>query len=284
MSSTAFELSLAAKRSPAPASASLALQAIAGLVFLGADCYPLNATSCCLAAVYWLLFADSCRQRSACARSQNFVIGGGLILWILLVLPCAFSLNEQATPRTFDTALRRWDLALGLDGFALSRFCFRHMAAQLSVEAVYFALPLAIALAWVVSRSWRFLAACILGGIAGWFCYLLCPATGPEMAFRGWPSSGAATLLSPEGPRNCMPSLHFAWALFCAFNTRGAWRIAFGGFALLTAFAAVACGQHYFVDMVAAVPFASLVQFTAEALRRRVPASLRLSGSERTQA
>jgi hypothetical protein len=66
------------------------------------------------------------------------------------------------------------------------------------------------------------------------------------------------TLQIPEGPRNAMPSLHLACALLVWWNSR-TWRLwgrALAGlFLALTALATMGLGEHYFIDLVVALPF-----------------------------
>jgi hypothetical protein len=55
-----------------------------------------------------------------------------------------------------------------------------------------------------------------------------------------------------------MPSVHFAWALLAAVKARrlsGISQMLFTTFAALTAFATIALGEHYLIDLVVAVPF-----------------------------
>jgi hypothetical protein len=267
-----------------PASASLFVQALVGIFFLFVAWRTGSFSSSCLTATYFLLFADSCRRSHPRARSENFFVGAVILVTVIWGFPLFLLLGTWASQHTLDAQLRAADLAIGLDGFGLSRFCFGHSAARIVVDSVYDALPMAVALAWMISRRRAFLIGCLLASIAGWGFYHLCPATGPAFAFQSWPEPDASPLSSPVGARNCMPSLHFTWALLCVFNTRGAWRIAFGAFAILTALSAVACGQHYFVDMLAAAPFAALIQFTTGALNRRGDASLGVSDSESGRA
>jgi hypothetical protein len=63
---------------------------------------------------------------------------------------------------------------------------------------------------------------------------------------------------APMAPRNAMPSLHFSWGVLLWRSTAGARnavRFASGTFALLTLVATIGTGEHYFVDLIAAVPF-----------------------------
>lgn len=59
-------------------------------------------------------------------------------------------------------------------------------------------------------------------------------------------------------PRNAMPSLHFAWAAILWRSTAGARasiRVTAGTLVLLTVVATIGLGEHYVVDLIAAVPF-----------------------------
>jgi hypothetical protein len=66
----------------------------------------------------------------------------------------------------------------------------------------------------------------------------------------------------PPGPRNAIPSLHMAWVLLVWWASRGlaSWiravALAFVGFTIL---ATMGIGEHHFVDLVVAFPFALMV-------------------------
>ena len=110
--------------------------------------------------------------------------------------------------------------------------------------------------------------AALAGGAIAFVLYHFYPAAGPIYAFgQAFPASlpDPATLASipaglamPGAARNCMPSVHFFWAILAAAEARGlgrAWRACFVLFAVLTAFATIALGEHYVIDLVIAVPF-----------------------------
>ena len=66
-----------------------------------------------------------------------------------------------------------------------------------------------------------------------------------------------------NSPRNCMPSLHLGGALLVWWNSRfwPRWgRILALLFALATALATMALGEHYLADLIVAFPFAVLFQ------------------------
>jgi len=111
----------------------------------------------------------------------------------------------------------------------------------------------------------------LLLGLIGPVIYVMFPLVGPDFAFgtagRGfqvasyWPHVLPPVDLTPraiafddETARNCMPSMHTAWALAVFIHTRGAPRwLRWGGtFWLVCTFAAtLGFGYHYGVDLVA---------------------------------
>jgi hypothetical protein len=59
--------------------------------------------------------------------------------------------------------------------------------------------------------------------------------------------------------------MHFGWALLAAWNVRGRrLKVAAWIFTGLTAFATIGIGEHYFIDLIVAVPFCWAVQWIAE--------------------
>jgi hypothetical protein len=65
------------------------------------------------------------------------------------------------------------------------------------------------------------------------------------------------------GVRNAMPSLHTAWVLLVWWNSKGLarWIRAIALlFLILTVMATLGTGEHYFVDLIVAFPFALMVQ------------------------
>jgi hypothetical protein len=69
--------------------------------------------------------------------------------------------------------------------------------------------------------------------------------------------------LAVAGPRNAIPSLHLAWALLAWWYSRGlSWfeRLIAFLFLAFTAFATLGTGEHWFVDLIVAFPFALMIQ------------------------
>ena len=195
---------------------------------------------------------------------------------------CTFSLAVgfffQATvnlaPKTFDTYLYAFDYTFGSPSFLMGRLFERFPLLELSSSAGYYSLPFVLAafcalqLANPKLRSSNVMVEFAVAAAIGWMLYFVYPAVGPICAFPGaYPAS--PPLLSSiridfvrplsDTPRNCMPSLHTAWALLVVWNSRpfGFWvRLLANAFLLLTLLATLGLGEHYLVDLVVALPFA----------------------------
>ena len=121
------------------------------------------------------------------------------------------------------------------------------------------------------------------GGLGGWALYNIVPATGPVYVFadsfpwRALPYKALPRLflelvpVNSDSPRNAIPSLHMAWAMLLYWNDE---RLGAGAGDLCGG----VCGAdrgidarnrgHYFVDLVAGVPFAMAVQAVVSPDRR----------------
>jgi hypothetical protein len=63
----------------------------------------------------------------------------------------------------------------------------------------------------------------------------------------------------------CLPSMHVVWALLLAWNARRRWlRVSLWLFALVTMVSIISTREHYFVDLLAAVPYTAAVQWAAQ--------------------
>ncbi|HVU25244.1 MAG TPA: fused MFS/spermidine synthase [Opitutus sp.] len=137
----------------------------------------------------------------------------------------------------------------------------------------------------------HFLLSVILVGLLGWIGYWLLPTVGPIPAFPEFfagPAAGrhaalaaavarATPLVEPAAvPRDCTPSLHTAWALVVLI---AAWRrgrrffrglLPFGAMSIVTT---LTLCQHYFADLVAAVPLVVLCDALVDELTAGGPAA-----------
>jgi|HubBroStandDraft_2_1064218.scaffolds.fasta_scaffold336430_1 membrane-associated phospholipid phosphatase len=218
-----------------------------------------------LVAVAILWTASAVRKDD---RYDDFCVGAGLLFFFLGVLIPMTVVESWLRPLTWDGRLQHVDQALGLNGFGLGRLYASSPWFHLLIRSVYETLPVAFALGWIVDRSKTMLRAVVIGGILAFPLYILVPACGPAHVFAGYP----VHTIVPSGliavdlgvPRNCFPSLHCTWALLLALNAkpRGL-KLVLTIYAVLVAISTVACGEHYFADVIAAVPFTFGVQSIA---------------------
>jgi hypothetical protein len=201
-----------------------------------------------------------------------------LDLYVSAALPIFISflillgpITSWIRPETIDGQLRAIDLALGLDGFALTRWMLAHC--YFFVRPVYFALPLMMACAWVLERPRTLLRAAVIGAGLAFLIYLIFPAVGPQYAFANFPDASARLMptIGSVYPRNCIPSMHFTWAFLLALNLSDKrWRWIFFVYAGLMALVTVAGGAHYAIDVIVAVPFTFAVQRIADSGIQRI--------------
>jgi hypothetical protein len=204
---------------------------------------------------------------------------------LLCALPPAFvlALNPMVLltialhPRVYDGFIRAFDVTLGIEpGLALARLVETVPPLGTVAGLVYAATPLGFAALYALERRSRsrapidVLAAFAVVSVAGFMLYHALPVVGPRYVFDHWgpelsalPELPLAPRLGPNVARNCMPSLHTAWALMIFWHTRGQARLVraaaalFAGFTLL---ATLAFGLHYLIDLVVAVPFTLAAQ------------------------
>lgn len=93
----------------------------------------------------------------------------------------------------------------------------------------------------------QLLSACVLAPVLAAVGYILCPAVGP-----GW-------VKDPHAARNCMPSMHLTWALLFWWYSRGWVRKLMAFYVWVTVAATLGLGQHYWIDLIVAVPFTAAI-------------------------
>ncbi len=198
-----------------------------------------------------------------------------LLASVVPLLSFFLSLTFLLRPTTLDGALQAIEVSLGwAPEPALYRLFLRTPWLERLCGLVYSALPLVFPVITALRRdppSGRQaspLGAFLWVAASGYVLYLLFPVVGPIHAFGAEHAQGAFPLekllatstMAVESlePRNCMPSLHTAWALIAFWYTRGLrpWvRGLFGAFLGLTLLATLGFGFHYTVDLVVALPF-----------------------------
>jgi hypothetical protein len=189
-----------------------------------------------------------CAARGNRVDRLNLRIAVGLAIFVCLTGIVNYGI-ARLIPSRFDALLLKLDCGVGM---TLYHWTLRSPVRITVVGALYLALPLSVAIV-LAYTTWQarthLLRALCLAALLAVPCYVLLPAVGP------------AHLTEPLAARNCMPSLHFTWAALLWLNARPIWlrRFAFC-FMWLTAFVTLATGEHYVLDLVAAVPFTWAIQ------------------------
>lgn len=180
-------------------------------------------------------------------RGELFDLSACLPLAVLAEgLPLRFTM--VFAPRTIDHILN-----LGI-ARAVMFWALLHPTVNAGFSAVYSSLGIAMAACCAVSaRPLRTAKALVLAAIIAYPIYIVFPAVGP------------AHVGDPRAVRNCIPSLHFAWALMLVYLAPWKYRPYFMVYAALIAISTMTTGEHYLIDLIAAVPFAAFVLWVAEA-------------------
>ncbi|HXF67786.1 MAG TPA: fused MFS/spermidine synthase, partial [Burkholderiales bacterium] len=220
------------------------------------------------------------RMRGA-APSERRLAATLIAAFVLILIYGAFAiallrLTAALHPRTFDAIAFNLDATLGFDPSIVFPLIVTAWPPLLEVvTAAYVLLPFGCAalyglqLAQPARAPVSILLAFTVSGAAALFLYHACPITGPRYAFGelyyAWWTEGVANELVTvrPAPRNGMPSMHFGWALLLWMNAAFLGRLARSCFALLlalNALATLALGEHYLVDLVAAVPWMVAMQ------------------------
>jgi spermidine synthase len=212
----------------------------------------------------------------------------GLLLPTFVAASLFFiDLTSALHPTTLDYVIYRVDAAFGGQlSFALGRLFAGAPILKAAATLAYLILPLGFAAIYSAHlhrrRLYRadVLRAFMWVGITGFALYHLVPVAGPIYAFRSaYPAAppdpaalSTALPLIPPIPRNCVPSLHTAWALLIFWHSRPfRWpaRALALGFLLLTLLATLGLGLHYAFDLVVAFPFTLAVHAAITSARQR---------------
>jgi hypothetical protein len=221
---------------------------------------------------------DKDRAVETLARSLIFVVLG-------IMLATMLGAASDLRPFKYDHFLYGVDVRFGtaISFVVGSVFKARPLIGRME-SVVYDALPFAFAVLYAAhirrarQGSVDVLTMMWLNAIVGYGLYFLYPAAGPLYAFGGAfpaappePAHVALQLVRLNAFPNAMPSLHMAGAVLIWWNARH-WKV--GGmaafvFMLLTACAAVGFGEHYFIDLVVALPYALAIQAMSTRSDRR---------------
>jgi hypothetical protein len=186
----------------------------------------------------------------------------------------------RAHPNTFDLYLLSFDGSLRVQpafivGYYYDRFTWLYNCALLAYTCV--PVPMAVAYAGRLARFREGAFPCILAffivGPMAFLFYNLFPACGPLYVFgQAFPFHplpiAVLSRLAPEpaaftGLRNAMPSVHLACVLLAWWYSKGlSWieRLVAFAFLALNVVATLGTGEHWFVDLIVAFPYALMIQ------------------------
>jgi hypothetical protein len=205
------------------------------------------------------------------------------VLFILSDRYFAHALHEwtaKAHPKTLDLYLLSFDGSLGVQlAFAVGQYCARLLWLHYSALFAYVGLAIPISLVYA-GRLVRFrggafpsMLAFLIAGPVGFLFYNLFPACGPLYVFgHAFPFHPPSIAILPRlalepaavpGWRNAMPSLHLAWTLLAWWYSKGlSWieRLVAFAFLAMTVLATLGTGEHWFVDLIVAFPYALMIQ------------------------
>jgi len=189
-------------------------------------------------------------------------------------------ITERLHPKVFDLYLYSFDCSLRVQiSFALGKVLAARRWLSFACLLFYLALPLPLALVFAaklrqgIGRAMPVMLAFLITGPVGVLFYNMLPACGPIHLFGpAFPWHPLAigdvmrlkleTVRIPHDARNAIPSLHMAWVLlvwWCSRKLRLWIRAVAFVFLAFTAVATMGIGEHYFVDIVVAYPFALMV-------------------------
>ena len=203
------------------------------------------------------------------------------MLFVLLgyVGSTPLAITGRLHPKTLDMFLFNFDASLGVQpSFKAGQFVLRSRWLTRIALLFYLALPIPVMLVYAQQLVRRrnaamtvFLGFFMAGPVAVVF-YNLFPACGPIYLFGSrFPFAPPSALQFKEmlvqpvlvsGARNAFPSLHLAWVVLAWWYAEGLshWTKLFLVLFLAgTLLAILGLGEHYFIDLIAAFPFALMI-------------------------
>ncbi len=204
------------------------------------------------------------------SRADWFTAAAAFSLPANLLFHAAAGSMSALRPLKLDAYAYALDGLLGQPAFAVGRLLHALPALSLISATAYDLLPMATLAAfgvtvWLRPNETKAVAISIM---ASMFLlplfYLALPVCGPVYAFPSFPNLPGPLLTVPmalSAAPNGMPSGHFAGALIFAYCFRRwrAGRVAGAIFVALTLLSTLGLGEHYAVDLIAAIPYTVFV-------------------------
>jgi hypothetical protein len=219
-------------------------------------------------------------ERRAVLRRTIGVLA--LLNYMSICLGFYFNMITTLLPRKLDYFLYAFDGSLGFQpSFALGKFVTSYPPLYWVAVMTYNSIGLWFCLLYALHsrahQQYRFnmVRQFVVNPLIGCALYFLFPATGPKYAFPTFPNLPAvvhagSVLLS--GRPNAMPSLHFGGAILLFWISRPwKWmRFLAGIICVFMAVATMSSGEHYFIDLVVALPYALVILAISCDIRERV--------------
>lgn len=244
--------------------------AVLSYAFLGLkDAIYVGAKFCAIFGV--LAVASQWRQPGGVERLLVVVMFSTYLAIRLSYLP----LTDILRTDTLDLYPFAFDKSLGFDVAAWLFYFYHNSHIVSAILNAAYVLVLLLPLSLYAAQNYRtdhgvspMLRVFILATSLGFFCYFIFPACGPVYLFG--PLGMHLALSGSPHPvpllgcwRNGVPSVHFAIVLLMTINVPRSLRsvkFAFIGYCILTFMSTLGTGEHYFADLVAALPFVCAVQ------------------------
>ncbi|MGL4306718.1 MAG: DUF5933 domain-containing protein [Mycobacteriaceae bacterium] len=246
----------------------------------------------------WVLLGIAVYAQWAWQGEQRLKALKGVGLGFLLIVAskCGATwllITSQTRPQVLDQYVDLADHALGNPSWVMGQIVdATGVVGYQILHTVYIQLPLAAIVVAVYQLRNGFprhhlIRTFLLIGVLGPLVYMVFPVVGPIYAFGAegkgfevaavWPNTfmpiniPSSMPFDSETPRNCMPSLHTAWAVAIFVHSRegGKWLRRLGEFWLVaTLMATLGFGYHYGVDLVAGVVFVLTIEAMLRAPER----------------
>jgi hypothetical protein len=194
------------------------------------------------------------------------------------------TLASAMRPLKLDYFLSVFDYSLGCEpSFKLGKIISALPVLYWSVMMVYNSFGMWFGVVYAaharVHEKFRFniVRLFVANALIGYSLYFLFPAMGPKYAFPSFPNVPTIVktgVILLTGPPNAMPSLHFGGALMIFWMSHPwKWlRVVTGSFCALTAIATLSTGEHYFVDLIVALPYAlAIFALASDVAEKRFP-------------
>jgi len=196
------------------------------------------------------------------------------LMSILVSIPLTLALAGLAKfePYRYDLYMAVIDRTFGYPNFLIGEYLSHHVleasVVYTAYAAFYFVALLTIsAYLWLrpMRDMWLVVRTFLINFCLSIPFYGLIPVSGPRYAFRGFPQLPEQFTLSTitlKAAPNGMPSIHTSTALLVVwFTWRWKWwgRTAGLAFLALTIIATLGTGEHYLIDLIAAVPYTALI-------------------------